>query len=43
MSNEDTNVMQMGLWIMKSCEWLFNMEQYKKGKKAFNNTNIWVQ
>jgi len=19
------------------------MEQYKKGKKAFNNTNIWVQ
>lgn len=32
MLDEDINVMQMDLWIMQSCEWLFNMERYKKKK-----------
>lgn len=42
--DKDINVMQMGMWIMQSSEWVaFLYETLDKGEKSIQQHNIWVQ
>lgn len=42
--DKDINVMQMGVWIMQSSEWVaFLYETLDKGEKSIQQHNIWVQ